>query len=323
MPHFFGYPGEGDRLRQTMGASEEKVLSASKDAWDSIVSEVHTKKPELIILSAEAFFSCGTRSGFDTFISALLGLADHITVVAYLRDPASLYLSSRQQSAKNSARYNPPAAGWFRTALEPYLTHPDIELKVHKFDRKELIGEDIISDFSSRYMPSGVNDLLIRPAEDSNTSISAEAMALLELVRFQNMPLSSVGADHMKIKDFVKLVRRIDDALPGKTRMRFKSGCAAAIYDFRTDLEWVEQIFGIHFTRPNTDERTYIPNFDQFQDSRDFCEVDEQRYAILVHSVSTEIRRERSVAGYYGEFIRNIGRWRTRWDKQRRVKQKM
>lgn len=107
---------------------------------------------------------------------------DKITVVAYLRSPQTRFLSSYQQGGlKTAGNRAPMTARPYMLVLSTWARFgPGGQLALHVFDRDQLIGGDVVEDFATRYTPEVLDEIRARPDPELNTSLSAEAMAVLE-----------------------------------------------------------------------------------------------------------------------------------------------
>lgn len=104
-----------------------------------------------------------------------------VSIVAYMRDPADMYLSVVQQVLKKEAAFQPPNE--FVRPLDQMLSRwanlsVVKEMRVRSFDRSKLVGGDIVSDFAS-ILSEMVQRPIILPSKTANVSLSVEQMLIL------------------------------------------------------------------------------------------------------------------------------------------------
>ena len=262
----------------------DALYAFSGDMWQRIVEEVSTHNPDTIILSSETFFDFGNVDAVTPLLEKTKRLAQDITVVCYLREPASVYLSLKQQNLKTAHVDPPPGPNTrMRTALEPFLGIDGVTLEVHKFDRNQLIGNDVVQDFATRYLPPGMGADLVPGSNELNTALSAEMMAVCEDIL--------AGAAHPRLRPHHGFPRTlwgrlplIDAAVPQFRPARLKPGIAHIIQNQSQDLGWVEDTFGISFDRPAMEPAIAGTSPESLVSTRDLCPIDEKRYQDLLSS---------------------------------------
>lgn len=121
------------------------------------------------IPSSEHLFELTNSLRFPDALGKIRSLADEMDIVAYLRSPPERYLSSKQENPKVE-KIDLPPNGYciYRTPLQPLFEKHNSSVEFQKFDRAFLIGNEIITDFASRYLTPQAMDTLERP--DSNLS---------------------------------------------------------------------------------------------------------------------------------------------------------
>ena len=138
-----------------------------------------------IVLSNEALLQLGPDALPDV-LSRISPDIERIDVVAYVRDPSSMYLSILQQTLKASYTYSAPddysrpIDEW----LQNWRSHPAIDsVTVRLFDRGEMVGASAIADFAQVFGAiTGMSDFSL-PEQDQNTSLCAEQMIILQEFR--------------------------------------------------------------------------------------------------------------------------------------------
>jgi len=130
--------------------SDPRILEWSKRTWDELENTIAGTSVDLCILSSEHFFSL---KDIPAFVEHLRTIFSQITVIAYAREPAQLYLSNLQQNIRGGRRlhklrtpasYNYP----MRRRLSSYVDAVGQEnVVVRSFDRANLRNGDVVSDF--------------------------------------------------------------------------------------------------------------------------------------------------------------------------------
>lgn len=281
IPYLLGVEETPKWIRNQSQYDAFKILEVSRKAWESILTQISNNPKCTVILSAEHLFGFAKSAHFQDALGKIRNLADEIVIVAYVRSPSGRYLSSKQENLK-CGKINSPPDGYpiYRTALEPLLKQHNLRVEIQKFDRNFLIGNDIITDFASRYLTPQAMKLLERPNSDLNTSLSPEAMAILETICNNNTPkrFAHIGAVNHRLKQYIDAV---DRAIPGKKSPYYKPGIASIVHDQATDLKWLEDNFAIKFDRPEIDVGTTRIDPKALVSVHDLCVVDEARMALL------------------------------------------
>jgi hypothetical protein len=164
-----------------------------------------------LVLSAESLFTRIRNHKRAQYSSFLHSLADELRISAYLRSPAKAYLSVCQQKLKASQKIRPITPARYRQVIQSYQeTFSQATITLVPFERQTLLGQDIVSDFCTRFLSTTRLDpsAMVR-ADDSNVSLSAESMALSMLYRRSFWP------DHDDIhtpgsNKIVNLLRKAD-----------------------------------------------------------------------------------------------------------------
>lgn len=274
-------------LRTTSMNDATRIKRKGRQAWNNLLQQIAEHKTDTIILSSEHLFNFANSPNFGHALRQFQSIADDITIVAYVRAPSGRYLSSRQEGLKAGRRGAPPRSySASHRPLHSLVDRDDLRLEVHNAERAVLIGNDIVTDFASRHLPCGVIDDLDRPERDLNTSISAEAMLIIETILDGNAPnqYRHIRSIHAALMKHIILE---DRALAGKCPPKYKPGIARIIHDAAPDLEWLEKTFGIAFDRPASDISTKNILLRDLVSVTDLCEVDEQRLDQLWQAIAT------------------------------------
>ena len=154
------------------------ALRHSEEYWSRL--ETSAPATPVAVLSSEYFSDLGDPAAF---YARLKSFADKVTVVAYVRDPVGLFVSALQEEIKGKgASVLPRPISNFRVRYRDFLTAATSAVGrknviVRNFDRKNLHGGDVVSDFTEilrRFTP--VPDLIRHSA---NQSLPGAAVAWL------------------------------------------------------------------------------------------------------------------------------------------------
>ena len=270
------------------GTDKAAMMKTAAHIWDAMLDDIAEYQPHTIVLSSETFFDIGQQQQTATFIDTLKTVADEIVVVAYLRDPTSRYLSSRQQAIKYGTIKQPPSnEEWYRDALTPYILRSDLQLDVHHFDHAQLIENDIVADFIARYLNEEAKEVVKKYAISINSSMSPEAMAVLEDFYRDN----EKGRTHPLPQSLIRKLLARDAKLQGFSRPQYKPGVAKIIHDTAKDLKWIEEQFGVKFHRPDDDNEDIAMRGGDLFPIRNLVYIDEERCTALRKVLNKKIAK--------------------------------
>lgn len=279
------------------GARDDARKTAlGKEYWEAARRHIAEATPELVVLSCENQFRPFSAEALTRLSRELEGMFSEILVTAYLRDPADHFLSMAQQDVKKRPDITIPGETALRDVLEPWLMHGPGPVEVIRFARDTLQDGDVVADFCARYLPFAAGDLSI-PANRDNTTISAEAMALLQAYhRGEIAPPSRYHA--ARAQRMKELIQAADAAEPGFSKPRLAEGLKAAIEARAQDLGWLEEQFGLSFpgldptAMPREAARERIAGIDAVAD---ICAVDEARKDALLRRVQAAGAQKRGL----------------------------
>lgn len=253
---------------------------------------------ESVILSAEYLYVFDDasvrrfRDDLDDF-----GV-DGVRVVAYVRDPASYYLSFVQQTIKASSTFEAPET--FRYEFIDVLDRwsaqfPDVV--VRPFQTEQLLDGDVVRDFlavAEDHFGSEViepDDLEVRVV---NESVSAEAMVVLRrYMQYAEVDPLSWRPDAVRL---VGLLEGCDTPFP-QTAPRLKDEVAELIMERHlADLRTLRQRFGVDLLgghvpgRPSPAATPVVP--DRADLSEILSEYDERTVQQLLYHLLEQVLRE-------------------------------
>lgn len=211
------------QVRRQLGETTE-ARDWSEACWQDLAETVRTERPAVTLLSSEHFFNL-PRVG--AFMRDLREIFDEIDVILYIRDPVDQFCSVLGQQIRDGRRLE---ALWTPNDFVYYgYSDPrgfldavgQDRMTVRNFDRTNLSGGDVVSDFFEvlgRCVGRPVEAPAARPAR-SNEALCGAATAWLltanETFRNGN-PKDKVLLDRR-----AALIRRLrhDPALAGLPRL--------------------------------------------------------------------------------------------------------
>ena len=257
------------------------VMGQSRHMWQEVQAQIAQHKPAKVVLSGEGFFQLQYRWQMER-MSALLGeVFDKITVVAYLRSPQTRFLSSYQQGLKFSGHRAYLPARPYMLVLSTWARFGPGPLELHVFDRKALIGGDVALDFATRYTPEVLDEIRARPNPELNTTLSAEAMAVLEPYTDQVEGLTGPNRQSAW-RPLHDIMLRLDQTVPGFTRPRLTTEASATIQRRTMDIRWLRHDHDITFADVDYDIVSTEEQDGVWRPSiTELCQVDTARCAEL------------------------------------------
>jgi hypothetical protein len=247
-------------MRTLATAQRSRIAMAEFEA--AVNTGLAQHRPSHLLLSAESLFTPIRRHKQSVYRHALANSAETLQFVAYLRAPAEAYLSVCQQQLKASRQLKRIAPPRYRAVIGSYRrTFATTPLALVPFARSGLHRGDIVADFCARFLAHTRLDaatLVRRP--DSNTSLSAEAMAVIRHYRCHAWP----GHDDRHNPATTAVLRQlkaVDRAL-GAPRPRLRDAVRERLERLAApDLLWLRDQHGFSF--PHCDyqalARTPVP----------------------------------------------------------------
>ncbi|WP_157982135.1 hypothetical protein [Oceanicella sp. SM1341] len=211
--------------------------------WREFEAAVLDSDARITIISSEQF-STLPPEGIGRMMERLRAMFDEIKVVAYARDPASLYLSGLQEGIKAGRRLRDvPLPDEYhyrlRMQLERYVEHVGLEnVIVRSFDRKNLKDGDAVKDFCQVVSDEGC-DIDI-PSKSTNESIPGAALAWF-LAANELSPFLPRTDDHRHVVDLLYA----SPEMAKFPKMKFGSDAIGEAIRHRAaaDSAWINETF--------------------------------------------------------------------------------
>ncbi|WP_141246539.1 hypothetical protein [Actibacterium ureilyticum] len=280
---------------RNLGTPEE-----SQSHWERIFTDMCAEDIETVILSYEGFYSAlnSKRVQFSApFLNEHFG---EIDVCGYVRDPSGHFLSAAQQGTKHGRNFPVFPCSFRRNTLEAAAGAGFHRLVVRPFDRRELIGESIVTDFAHHCLPKELQTVVQDPPP-SNTSISAEAMMLLQKLHRgdDSLPFDIAALAPLAPLPY-RVIEAVDRHTPGQNRPVLLPQARQLAFDMADDLDWLADTHAIRF--PNRPDRVHEPaaaqeRLSRLTDVAQICPVDQDRYQLLCQNVHQVVRPRRNFFG--------------------------
>ncbi|MDJ0823738.1 MAG: hypothetical protein QNJ09_18260 [Paracoccaceae bacterium] len=296
-PHLTGELPEDPVQMEALGGDAQAARDNAARLWDLLMYRIADEAPDTVVISSENHFRPFGEEALATLRARCAEIAAETEVIAYLRSPASFFLSNAQQDVKKRPEFRYLSPSRFRDTLEPLLEAGPGPVTAVRFARDVLAGGDAVSDFFACCLPEVEVDGIKRGAAEENTTVSAEAMALLQEVFRGTRDLPS-GYDSNR-KALRKILVACDAAVPGQTRPRLHDHVRALAEARCTDLEWLAETFDIRF--PDVSQHDLSPEeaeaqYVQLRDIADLCPIDPERQDALWEAVAHSARAARNPA---------------------------
>lgn len=189
-----------------------ETIEWSTENWRTMSEVVQARKPALTVLSSESLFEVvKVRRVLD----ALRETFSDIMVIAYIRDPAEQYRSAIDQIIRDGARFRdlPMPTEFHFPSHEVIRAYHDALGKerviVRNFDRRNLLGGDLVGDFFARMAHAAGVDLPAPEAPpQANESLCAAATICL-LAMNETFQRFNDGDDRKLLSRRIAMVRRL------------------------------------------------------------------------------------------------------------------
>lgn len=137
-------------MAQHQLGSLESAHAWSGKCWADLEEQVRARRPELTLISSEFLFGMPQPKAF---VDALRSLFSRITLVLYVRDPVSQYVSQLDQQIRGGARFQDLQSplhfkyyGYSCVTDYAEILGTD-NIVVRNFERSNLLGGDVVTDF--------------------------------------------------------------------------------------------------------------------------------------------------------------------------------
>ena len=222
-------------------SSTKEARRWSANAWQEFEALSGEPDLKLCVISSEYLSSVRDIAGF---LARLRARFDRVTILAYARDPLSLYLSSLQQNIQGGrtlrdlrtpASYRLP----YRKFLPTYVETVGIDnVIVRSFARDNLDGGDVVTDFGSQ-LRRFADVPEIEPVR-TNESLPGAALAWLLTVN-ETWDRKVAGPNRRKV--LRRLLNSPEIATLPKLRLENQDFARAIRARTRADCLWLNETF--------------------------------------------------------------------------------
>ena len=227
--------------------ADARKTALGKTFLEAALKEIQASQPDLVILSCENQFRPFSQAALERLTGLLAPHFDTIDTCAYLRDPASFFLSYAQQDLKKRPDFTIPSRSYYRDTLDPWQRFGPGPVQCALFDRSALAEQDVVTDFCTRF--AGIDGAhLSRDTAEENTTFSAEGMDIMQ--RFMRGEIAAPTRYHrMRPQRMKALVEAADRSCSGYTRPGLHKALRADLMARAQDLDWLDQSFGVTFAQ--------------------------------------------------------------------------
>ena len=269
----------------SLAPTEKMARDQAARLWEDLRRRIEKEHPQTVVLSCENQFRPFSAEAMARLRESCTRIAKRTEVIAYLRSPAPFFLSNVQQDVKKRPDFRTISASRVRDTLEPFVKEGPGPVSARLFSREALLKGDVVADFMALALPEIAPGALTRGTAEENTSVSAEAMALLQQVFRGNRPLPARFRN--RAKAFRKIVVATDAQIPGARRPQLFDHVRAATEARVTDLDWTSDALGVRFpdlAPPKMRREEAEEAFQGLQAVADICTVDTARLETLWHA---------------------------------------
>ncbi len=266
---------------QSLGRDPAQIMKQAESLWHDLLRRIEREQPETVVLSCENQFRPFPEAAIRRLAQLSDQIAEQTEVYAWLRSPAPFFLSNVQQNVKKRPEFRFLTPTRCRDVLEPFLLYGNGPVHARLFAREALIDGDAVSDFCHAALPQIDPKTLTRGLSEENTSVSAEAMALLQEIFREARPLPRGVQDRKALR---KIVVAQDAVLPGKIRPKLFEHVRAIVEARVTEYSWLEETFGIVFPDVGPAEMPQAQAeaaYAALRDITDICSVNAARQEAL------------------------------------------
>jgi hypothetical protein len=286
---------EYEAVRRAANASDEKLLKISENYWRSITNEIETTKASNTILSAEGLWILRKASASQqaNFRQSIEALSTDVSVAGYLKSPAPHFASMINQKLRNFREVTLPSPRFYRESIEAWESLRFNNYSWRIFDRNCLDNGDIIDDFCQQHLPDtiSINDLNREGVEDANSSVSNEALVILEELAELHPDLKQNIHDQRR-RIIVEILKEIDKQIGGNHRPSLTETATTAMISRCKDLAWLQDR-GLSFPDINPDliGAAGGPWPESFTRVSDFCPINTERLSSMRSASQPRIKK--------------------------------
>lgn len=278
--------------------NDQKIVQAELRNMLSAIESTCAKHPTATtILSSELFSTIPDEADILSFLDTLKKFHSTIQAVAYVRSPIEGMMSRLQQSLYLHTLMR--RATWQLQAQKMLLwkkaTKSNLELR--PFVKSKLVGNDIVEDFFSSYLPGKIFPKARKDARPENFSMSAEGMYIVQKCKLFLEP-SGASIHNSLTWRLIRRVRRIDFGLEGYASAKLKAELLIPLMRKQVDANILRQEFGLEFEDLDYTEIGKPSDLDleALRMVENICEIDNERMVALSKKVIEKFEADQELS---------------------------
>jgi hypothetical protein len=174
-------------------------------------------------------------------------------VVVYVREPISHYISFLQEILKQSRVCAQPSwhqyLGHMKQAILVFSEVFDCDICVREFDRKQLVGGDVVLDFSAIASAFFDTEITLQSVAVSESNVSLTAEAAFILHEYRSAPPYSVSDERIFFPEVESLYSQLSEHTGMGSKIVLRPEIAAYIAEQNVqDAEWFKLQYGVDFS---------------------------------------------------------------------------
>ena len=215
----------------------------------AMTQDIEKFKPHTVILSAEQMFRDFSSSSKVPLSSFLSEYFSDVQIVVYIKSPIAHYLSSLAQSLRVGVDNLRPRLNPIKTKIEYFEGQFPGRVRLHAFDKKQLLNADVLNDFLASYAPEMVSLLADKKTERSNVSLSWPMLIALRKLRMRIQPKGKkpLLETRMTLARFARENKNKVMASPSK-KPELKPSINSMLIKSAGDFLWLKKEHGIIFS---------------------------------------------------------------------------
>lgn len=234
-----------DRMWSGVRRDPTRMRGRVASYWAAIRREVDRHRPHTIVLSSELLSWARGPREFERLRELTTEVADELVLSLYIRDPADRWLSHFQQSARHSSAPMPLYSARFRPQIEAIRATFGSAPIVRAYDREQLIGGDIVQDFTTAVLGASTWQTSIA-SHVANEALSPEALAVVFDFRHVNYA-GRRGEGGNSTGRLITDLQGIEAHVPRSRPLELRPEIREELTRAAIDLPWLRDEYGITF----------------------------------------------------------------------------
>jgi hypothetical protein len=278
-----------------------KARFEAKAAWDDLAMKASRDRPDKILISSEHFMRQFAQASYANAKQHLWHISQDVKIVAYLRSPASRFLSFHQQRLKVAgADLTLSRRDEFSAQIKGFAENISPHVAVRVFDRTKLFQGDIVADFCRHHLPDTDVGKLTRSPRELNTTMSAEAMAILKDCHNGTLDFN------FPMRLLADMLERLDSIVANPTKPALSDAAKQSVNNWHTpDLLKLRDQHNIVFPDVAYDDLTpdaYDPDILNYRRLEDICLVDQSRKSKLLRRLRLQTYLPKALRPWAGKW---------------------